>query len=507
MKDVIFEMDLNGNWSYLNPAWEELTGLKVGDSLGEPHQAFLKDKNGKPLTTLIDLENPSCEPLRTNIKYLGAQGEIKWLDLSLKATKSHNGKPEGYIGTIVDISSLKKTEEALILAKEKETRANRAKDDFLSTMSHEIRTPLNAIIGISHLLLIEEPKKEQLENLNALRHSSEHLLSLLNDILDFNKIASGSLQLEEVDFSLEMIMTGLQSLFKNKAKEKNIAFVMKRDYSLPKVLIGDSTRISQILANLINNAIKFTDKGKVILDVEVALENEESCVLKFEVKDTGMGIPEDKYDRIFQSFAQANSDTTRKHGGTGLGLAICTQLLEVMESEIHLESKVDEGSSFSFFLNLKKSKSPNFSLDRTDSSDIANIGEQKKLKGVRMLIVEDNKTNIMVMRKLFSKWEIAFDIAENGLIGLEMATINSYEIILMDLQMPIMNGFEACRRIRQTENPLNKIVPIYALSASTGVDIKDEIEKFGMDGFISKPFDPFELYKTLCRVIHEERSL
>lgn len=505
IKDVIFEMDLGGKWSYLNPAWETLTGLKVADNLGRPYYEFLRDEHGKPLKKLINLNDPKFKPFSKRVKCLMPDRQIKWFDFSLKAIKSDKGIAEGYIGTLVDISDLKETEYALIQAKEKETKANKAKDDFLSTMSHEIRTPLNAVIGVSHLLLMEDPKKEQLENLQALKYSSEHLLGLVNDILDFNKIASGSLQLEQADFSLEQVLNGLQSIFHNKAKKKDITFVIKKDNSIPKILVGDSTRISQILTNLINNAIKFTEEGRVILDIEVAEETDDAHLLRFEVKDTGIGIPEDKQGQIFQSFAQANTDTTRKYGGTGLGLAICKQLLEIMGSDIRLESEVAKGSSFTFHLNLQKSHLTDFQEEEEDIVNYSNIQDQKGLGGIKILVVEDNKLNIMVIKKLFARWNIDFDIAENGLIGLKMATANCYDMILMDLQMPVMNGFESCKSIRESHNPLNKVVPIYALSASTGVDIKDEIKEYGMDGLICKPFDPSGLYKTLSKIAQQER--
>ncbi|MEE9364341.1 MAG: ATP-binding protein [Cellulophaga sp.] len=499
IREVIFEMDLNGNWSYLNPAWETLTGLNVQENIGKPYYIFMKDEKGKPLQNLIDLDNPNANTFSKSIKCLTTVGEKKWLDFSIKVIKTDKGIAEGYIGTIVDITNLKKTELALIKAKIKETKANKAKDEFLSTMSHEIRTPLNAVIGISHLLLLENPKIEQLENLNALKYSSEHLLDLVNDILDFNKIASGLLELEKTDFSLEHILNGLHSIFHHKAKEKNIMFIIKKDTSLPQMLIGDSTRVSQILTNLISNAIKFTEEGKVILDIEVAEETKDSYQLDFMIKDTGIGIPEDKKDKVFQSFAQANSDTTRKYGGSGLGLAICTRLLEIMGSTLNLESVEDKGSEFCFSLNFKKSEITNFH-ESTYKID----GKLDDLKGVKILVAEDNKLNIMVIEKFLTQWKADYDIAENGLIALDKAISNDYDMILMDLQMPVMNGFDAAKAIRKSNNPLNKIIPIYALSASTGVNIKSKIKDFGMNGLICKPFNPTELYRTITKILRKE---
>jgi len=505
IKDVIFEMDLKGNWSYLNPAWSRLTGLQVGDCLGKPFYHFLKDDKGREYRGLIDFNRPKFKTLSKIFKSQTLDGQHKWLDFSLKVIKAEDGSIEGYIGAIVDVSNIKETELALIEAKEKESMANKAKDEFLTTMSHEIRTPLNAVIGISHLLLLENPKKEQLENLSTLKHSSEHLLCLVNDILDFNKIASGQLELEERDFSLKHLLNGLQSIFHNTAKEKDLRLLIKTDTALPKMFVGDSTRLSQILTNLVSNAIKFTEEGKVTVDIEALEIQHDYCVLEFIISDTGIGIPEDKRDKIFLSFAQANSDTTRKYGGTGLGLAICKRLLEIMDSDLKLDSEVGKGSVFSFKLKLQKSILTDYQKDLY-VFDSKNIHEQENLKGTRILVAEDNKVNIMVIKKFLSKWQVDFDIAENGLIAFNMAMENTYDMILMDLQMPVMNGFEASRAIRESSSPLNNVMPIYALSASTGLDIKNKLGEYGIDGLICKPFNPNDLFKKLTSILQQKYS-
>jgi PAS domain S-box-containing protein len=504
INEVIFEMDLKGHWSYLNPAWEKLTGLPVADAIGRPFYHFLKDEEGKPLNDLINLKCKEFSPFSKNLKCLMPQGFFKWIDFSVKPIKSGEGNLEGFIGTIIDISFLKETERELILAKEKETKANKAKDEFLSTMSHEIRTPLNAVIGVSHLLLMEDPKKEQLENLKALKYSSEHLLGLVNDILDFNKISSGSLQLEHSEFSLEQILNGLYSMFYKKAKAKNISFVIKRDNALPGSIMGDTTRVTQILTNLVNNAIKFTEKGRVVLDIELLTETDSECEIRFEIRDTGIGIPLDKRDAVFQSFAQANTDTTRKYGGTGLGLAICKQLVEIMNGELTLESEVGKGSVFSFALRFDKPCSSRLQLEDLQADYLDE--EVNYLEGCSILVVEDNRMNTMVVQKLFARWKINLELAENGLEGVKKAHEKRYDIILMDLEMPVMNGFDASRSIRQTDNSLCKDVPIYALSASAGVDVKQEIKTAGMNGFIGKPFKPDILYKKLSNIMIGDRS-
>ena len=504
IKDVIFEMDLQGNWTYLNPAWEKLTGHKIDDCLNQPFYRFLKNADKTMTKQIYTDKNLKNGKFHETIKFKTKCGIIKWLDISLKAVKSEQGEGSGYIGTIVDITNLKQTEIQLLKAKEKETHANKAKDDFLSTMSHEIRTPLNAVIGISHLLLIENPKPEQLENLKTLMYSSEHLLGLVNDILDFNKIASGSIVLEQADFSITHVLNALQSIFHSKAKSKNIRFKIRKDNALPEIMVGDSLRISQILTNLINNALKFTESGKVTLDIEVVMETEKTCLLEFEVTDTGIGIPEDKLETIFQSFAQANSDTSRKYGGTGLGLAICKRLLEIMDSDLKVESKLGKGTTFSFLLQLEKGVDTIELFEQRFKFD-SQEQESFDLNRAKILVAEDNKVNIMVIEKFLIKWNVDYEIAENGLIALNKAKENVYDLILMDLQMPVMNGFEASTEIKESNESKNKKTPIYALSASTGADIKHLIKDFKIDGLICKPFNPTELYNKLSKVIKQNK--
>ncbi|MFS4455617.1 ATP-binding protein [Maribacter sp. 2304DJ31-5] len=506
IKDVIFEIDLEGNWKYLNPAWEKLFGHKIDDCLGKPFYQYLNTTKGECLKKLLDA-NKDCSinsGFSNVIHTATATGEKKWVDVSIKGIQTEKGVFEGYIGTIVDISNIKKTEFELVKAKEKAMSASKAKDDFLSTMSHEIRTPLNAVIGISHLLLMENPKPEQLENLQTLKYSSEHLLGLVNDILDFNKITSGALDLEETEFNMTHLLNSIQSIFNNKAKAKNIRFSIKKDNSLPEMLIGDSVRLSQILTNLVGNAIKFTEQGKVTLDLEIITETNDSCLLEVNVKDTGIGIPKEKQKKIFNSFAQANSDTTRKYGGTGLGLAICKQLLEIMGSDLKLESEKGKGATFSFVLQLKKGNSTTSNIHEDDVV-LEKIPANEGLNGVKVLIAEDNKINIMVIRKFLIKWGIDFEIAENGKIAVEMAKNSLYDLVLMDLQMPVMNGFDSCKLIKESDDSMNRDTPIYALSASTGADIKNEIKKYKMDGLICKPFDPDKLHQKLKDIVRTRK--
>ncbi|PCE64086.1 PAS domain-containing hybrid sensor histidine kinase/response regulator [Sediminicola luteus] len=500
IKEVIFEIDLNGYWSYLNPAWEQLTGCSVADCLGQPCTQHLTDGSGNPIIDLmaIQLAGPKTYNLKTACK--PSCGPEKWCDFSVKAIYDETGRIEGYIGTIVDITNLKETEFALIRAKEKETLANRAKDQFLSTMSHEIRTPLHGVIGLSHLLLAENPKPEQMENLTALKYSSEHLLSLVTDILDYNKITSGNLNLEEAEFSLDCILTGMKSIFQHRAQQKNIAFNIRTDHDLPDLFLGDATRISQILTNLIGNAIKFTEHGSVLVEVETIKHQGQGQPLRFKVSDTGIGISNQKIEKIFHSFVQANLDTTRKYGGTGLGLAICKELLELMGSQLGVESNLGKGSVFSFDIILNLPESQDHLRNIEVHEDYPMI--KTTMENCRILIAEDNRVNTLIIKKLMKNWGVSFDIVENGLLALEKAMTQNYDLILMDLQMPVMNGYDATRAIRQSLNSKNNSIPIYALSASCGMDINHKLNEYGLNGLIRKPFDPSELKKNLLNIVN-----
>lgn len=506
IKDIIFEIDLLGQWSYLNSAWEELSGKSVKDTLGKHLGESIKDTNGEPFTNLLDLSNPENNTFSKTLESLDKAGKRVWLDFSIKSIKSSNGIVEGYIGTIVNITNLKLTELELIKAREKEVKANKAKGEFLSTMSHEIRTPLNAVIGITHLLLIEDPKKEQLENLSTLKYSSEHLLGVVNDILDYDKIATGSLELEKASFSLKQVLNTVQSIFTNKAIKKGIQFNIKKDTLLQDTMIGDSTRLSQILTNLVSNAVKFTEEGSVSLEIEVLNETKNITKLLFSVHDTGIGIKNNQIDKIFDYFAQANVSTTRIYGGTGLGLAICQRLLEMMDTSIKVESTPNVGSCFSFELELKKGNPIASILEEQNQDKIGSndFNNSDSLVGHKILVVEDNKINIFLIEKFLKKWGVEYDVAENGKLAVQYAIKEQYDLILMDLQMPVMNGFDASIAIRSSEKLHNKTIPIYALSASTGESIKKDLLDHGMNGLICKPFNPNDLFLTISEIINNK---
>lgn len=420
-----------------------------------------------------------------DVRIVLKDGTIKHIHAIGKPYYNEYGKITKLHGAIMDITEWKDAKEALIKAKVQAEQAAIAKSQFLSTMSHEIRTPMNAVIGFTHLLM-QNPREDQKEYLNTLKFSAENLLVLINDILDFNKIEAGKIEFEEVDFSVRELISNIKHAIIQKADEKGIHFKLLIDDDVPDMVIGDPVRLGQILTNLISNSIKFTDKGKVTISTTLIAAKDDKVTINFEIKDTGIGIPKDKQETIFESFTQASSDTTRKYGGTGLGLTITRRLLQLQGSDIVLKSREGEGSVFSFDLTFKSSTK---TLHR---SKTRHRMFKESLKGLRILIAEDNQINVLLAKEFLRQWEVECDVAENGIIALQLIKTNHYDLVLMDLQMPEMDGYETTMQIRQMEQ--YKDLPVIALTASAMMNIQDRAFVVGMNDYISKPFNPDELY-------------
>ncbi|POY34799.1 hypothetical protein C3K47_18345 [Solitalea longa] len=400
-----------------------------------------------------------------------------------------------------NITHIKKFEKELIEAKVKAEHAAAIKSQFLSTMSHEIRTPLNAVIGMTHLLLEENTQDAQLEKLETLRFSSENLLAIINDILDYNKIESSVIDFENIPYNLEDLLDHIYNSFLYQSDLKGINLEMEIVDTFHKLVIGDPSRLSQILSNLIGNAIKFTEAGGVTIKVK-QLQCEDDCAdLYFEISDTGIGIAPDKLDIIFEHFTQASSETTRKFGGTGLGLAITKRLLKLMNSEIYVKSEKDKGSTFHFTLRQKKYK----------GKSISNIGNSESvgkpsLAGMKILVVEDNSTNRIVIEKFLLKWNAEVYFANNGRKAIEMVQVVNFDIVLMDLLMPEMDGYQATQKIRSFDGEKYKSLPIIALSAAALVEVRDRVYNVGMNAYLTKPFDPHDLYLTIVKCLNHSHT-
>ncbi|MBE9510604.1 MAG: PAS domain S-box protein [Bacteroidetes bacterium] len=390
-----------------------------------------------------------------------------------------------------------RTEEDLKKARQVAEEAAQAKHHFLSIMTHEIRTPLNAILGMTYLLLQEDPKKEQLDFLNSLKFSGDNLMTLINDILDFNKIENGKIFFEEADFNLKELIHGIRQSFRFRAEEKGIKLKVLIDSELPEIVVGDAARLNQVLTNLIGNAIKFTETGSITIDVIVKNTGKKKIELEFSVTDTGIGIPENKQKIVFESFKQASIDTTRKFGGTGLGLAICKQLIKLQGRKLEVESEVGKGSKFFFTLEFKKSERKPWKLE------YAGDKEFDQLAGKKVLLAEDNEINIIVARKILTRWGIDVEIVKNGLEAIEKVNKHDFDVILMDLHMPEMNGFEATKIIRKSDHDKIRSIPIIALTASVMSDVQSKIEQSGLNDYILKPFNPSELYNKIFMQVNK----
>lgn len=379
-------------------------------------------------------------------------------------------------------------------AKENAERASQAKAQFLSTITHELRTPMYTVTGLTHLLLEEDPKPEQKEHLNSLKFSGEYLLSLINNILDLNKLEANKVEIEKAPFNLKKRIDGVLIALKKSAEAKNNNLNYDYDTTLPNIVLGDSLKISQILINLISNSIKFTENGDIWVRIVSAEKSAKKVVVHFEVEDTGDGISKKKQNTIFESFSQGSLQINRKYGGTGLGLSIVKNLLELMGSKIFLESKLGEGSKFWF----------NISYDiaevEKDSKNIKNLEvvvENDMLENKKVMIVEDNKINQMITKKILEKKKMICTVVDNGMDAIKNVKETDFDVILMDIHMPGISGIEATRKIRE----FNKTVPIIALTAITIEENLEEFYKAGFNEFIPKPFNAEDFFEKINRVI------
>jgi signal transduction histidine kinase/CheY-like chemotaxis protein len=420
----------------------------------------------------------------------------KGQDFELKATpiKTENGKQIiGATFIALDITERLASEKLLLVSKQKAEAASLAKERFLSNMSHELRTPLNGIIGITNILLDEKYLIEQEKQFETLKNLSEHTIGVINNILDLSKIDADKSQLNNNRFYLKAFLKKINSIFENTSKLKQIDFSIDINTDDDIYLNGDEIKLSQVLINLIGNAIKFTDKGfvKLKIDVEPDSVEDSNYNFKFSVTDSGIGIHQKNIDKIFESFTQADSNTTRKFGGTGLGITISDKILQMMDSKLQVTSKYGEGSTFSFSVALKKS-----SFIAANASKLLDP-ENYSLEGLSILLAEDNKVNQLVAKRFLEKWKAKVTLADNGKIAYGEAMEHDFDIILMDLDMPIMDGYQSTYLIKQTKSK----IPIIALTAASFEDMHAHLAKKGFVDIIQKPFMPEELFKKIAQIV------
>jgi signal transduction histidine kinase/CheY-like chemotaxis protein len=393
---------------------------------------------------------------------------------------------------VTELEMHKQYEAHLREARDQADAGARAKANFLSVMSHELRTPLNGVIGLTSLLLDEDPRPDQTENLTALKYSAESLLALINDVLDINKMEAGKLVLEQREIDLPASIDNLIRVFAPQARAKRLALKGEVAPDIPKWVMGDALRLSQVFTNLLANAFKFTEEGSVTLAAAVAGESEDRVRIAFRVADTGIGIAPEKQAQVFEVFTQAESDTARRYGGTGLGLTIVKKVLELMGSTISFESAPGQGSTFKFEVSFLRASAP-----RLPASTVA--AARTELEGTRILVVEDNGVNRRLAVVLLHRWGCVVDTAESGVEAVEKAAAHPYDLILMDLQMPKMSGIEATAQIRSSLRGPNVRTLILAFTATTPSETLPDIEGAGFDDCIAKPIDPDRLRQILER--------
>ncbi|HBL75739.1 MAG: hypothetical protein A2W90_17295 [Bacteroidetes bacterium GWF2_42_66] len=415
-----------------------------------------------------------------------------------------NGKVVKIIGTLFDITERKKIEEDIRKAKEKAEESTKAKELFLANTSHEIRTPMNAIVGVTELLKKTPLNSQQLEYLGIIENSADNLLNIINDILDISKIESNVLTLEKSTFDLKEIVNTVINTVKFKAHKKNIdlkCFCPLQDKEI--ILTGDSLRLEQVLLNLTDNAIKFTNRGMVELNLSLLIETDDSCRIRFEIKDTGIGISSEKLEIIFNEFYQADTSTTRLYGGTGLGLSISKKLIGLMGGQLKVKSTLGEGTTFFFTLEFEKGKNPEPEAETNKTLQ----PELSVLSNIRTLLVEDQEFNQYVAKRMLETMKATVDIASNGKIAIEKLSANDYDVILMDIQMPVMDGVEATRFIREHMEKPKSEIPIIALTAHA---LKDDDKKYlslGMNGYLSKPFKSDNLSSIIRKTLALQRNI
>ncbi len=515
---------------YVNEAFTRISGYEPDEAIGKtPRILQGPDTDRKTLDKLRNSLGKG-KPFKGELKNYTKDGESYWLDISIVPIRDKGGTITHFTAIERDITKQKKFEKELrqeketaekevaerqriegqvqeytdklelmrfeaLEAQKKAEEASEAKTEFLANMSHELRTPMNGIIGMAEMLMDSRLDTDQQENVETLHGSSENLLSILNDILDISKIEAGELEIETVPFHLGTAVRQVVQLFLPLATDKGITLDMERDDDVPSAVVGDLGRIQQVLRNLISNALKFTEEGNITVVLR-ATTNSETPSLYLAVEDTGVGIPKDKLDKIFEKFTQADTSVTRKFGGTGLGLAITQQLVELMGGEIGVDSLEGQGSTFWFTIPLTMADEASVPVNLYDEKQ--GTTDIELSKNLRILAVDDHPINQTFAKKLLKKLGFSHvDLAENGQQALDMIAANSYDIVLMDCQMPELDGYQATTLLREREQKTGEHLPVVALTANAMIGDKEKCLKAGMDDYLSKPIKPDKLIAAM----------
>lgn len=500
--DAIIIIDDEGRIRNFNPAAEEIFGHKFDEIANKklsdviiPHR--YRDAHDKGMSHYLETGEGPVLNNRIEIEGLHASGEEIQIELAIREIEGATGKL--FIGYARDISERKSFEAQLLGAKNSAEMATRAKTSFLAMMSHEIRTPLNGVLGIHGLLKETKLDEDQRQLLETASESGQSLLAIINDLLDFSKLEAGKFEIENKPFNIRELVASVINLIQPHADDKHLKLTYEIDDMIPRLLMGDAARLRQILLNLSWNAIKFTPKGKV----EILIETRSNDVISFSVKDTGIGIPLEKHQDLFSEFSTIDTSYSNKFGGTGLGLAICKALVENMKGEIGLSSNPGKGSKFWFNLSLEACEEENNELE--NAKELA-ASISSSLSKIRVLIAEDNKTNQLITSRYLEHFGCSFEIAKNGIEAVEKVMMHDFDIILMDISMPELNGFEATAKIRKIADETKSALPIIAFTAYASKEDQDKILNAGMDGFVPKPFSREQLVKVISDNLHLEHD-
>ncbi|MCP4345473.1 MAG: response regulator [Desulfobacterales bacterium] len=481
--------DVDGNITYVNPSFLNIWGYdNENDVLGKPSGRFWQAETK-------NLQEEQCnEGWIDELTAVEKDGTLFEVQHSVSIITDQAGKPAWYMSSFVDITERRRMETDLQQAKENAESANRAKTEFLANMSHEIRTPMNVIMGMTDLTLQTELSVEQRENLRNIKDSAQYLLQIIDDILDLSKIEAGKVEFENIDFDLDSLLNGLKRNFSVQAKNKGLSLEINRGPDVSRYIKGDPVRLRQILANLMGNAFKFTKKGGIFLLVEkqktdASDTSGKSIGLVFSVRDTGIGIPDDRLETIFESFRQADGSISRRYGGTGLGLAICKKLAEIMNGSVCVESTLGKGSTFFF----------SAAFEPGDDKCVK-AGEQEKeydgrlSRPLKILLAEDNPMNVTVAEKFLAQLGHTTVVANDGKNAVRLLSAGQFDLVLMDVEMSGMDGLEATKRIRNGEaGQRNRRIPIIAMTAHVLSEFREMSDKAGMNDFVAKPVNFYEL--------------
>lgn len=486
--DLIFVVDFHGDIHYYNSSVRQTLGYRANTLIGKNFFNFIPAASAQELKEKFRRSQKRAYTEKVEIQFLCKDRSFKFLEFNAINLKHKEGL-HGFILDCRDITERKRDAQELV-------RLQKAKEQFLANISHEIRTPINGIAGMAGLLSQNSSPAERNTYLNAIKNSAENLKVIINDILDLAAIESGKLRFEKIPFNLHDLLPSVVGMFTYQAKEKRLALDYHIDSSLNRILLGDPVRLNQILINLISNAVKFTHSGEIRVSCTAEKLKKTSCLVKVEVMDTGVGVPADKLDKIFESFSQADASVTRKYGGSGLGLTIVKQLVELQHGAIEVRSVEHVGSSFIVRIPYALSKSGQ--LKRASFPTKSGLRSDKTVEETRVLLVEDNDINRLYAKSILQQWNCQVDIAENGLVAIEKMKYQTYDVVLMDIQMPVMDGYEAARAIRLIDSPAHD-TPIVALTANV---TKADVEKClssGMNDYLPKPFTPDDLFRKIFR--------